>query len=103
MRGQELTFEPLSILSEHCIDSLRLSLMCTADTTLIPVQWSSHRKWIMPKFETVHTCRDYSAIKEWATERDSVDAEKYHENAARLRAKSGLPPWEETKASKAPS
>ncbi|KAH6659442.1 hypothetical protein BKA67DRAFT_640702 [Truncatella angustata] len=78
---------------EHCLDSLRLTIMCDADTTLIPIEWSPNGNRIMPKFETVHTCRDYNTLKEWATERDSVDEEKYRENAARLREKAGLPPF----------
>ncbi|KAK9422661.1 hypothetical protein SUNI508_00524 [Seiridium unicorne] len=78
---------------DHCLDSLRLTLMCDADTTLIPVEWSNEGNRIMPKFETTHTCRDYGALKEWATERDSVDEKKYRENAARLRVKAGLPPF----------
>ena len=78
------------LIQEHCIDSLRLSLMCSADMTLIPVEWSDNRNFIMPKFETVHTCRDYTMLKEWSIARDSVDEDKYRQNAARMREKIGL-------------
>lgn len=64
--------------------------MCSADTTLIPLEWSKNRNWIMPKFETVHTCRNYAGIKEWTTVRDSVDEDKFRDNAAKLRVKAGL-------------
>ncbi|KAI1337303.1 hypothetical protein F5Y15DRAFT_425905 [Xylariaceae sp. FL0016] len=78
---------------EHCIDAVRLSLMCAGDMTLIPVKWSENRNWIMPIFETVHTCRDFDALRAWALERDAVDGETYRANAAKLRGKAGITSW----------
>ena len=56
---------------EHCIDGLRESIMCAGDMTFIPVRWSKNRHWILPIFQTEHTCRDYNALKEWTRDRDA--------------------------------
>jgi hypothetical protein len=53
----ESILQKLTVLPEHCFDALRLSLMCSGDMTLIPIKWSINRGWIVPEFETVHTCR----------------------------------------------
>lgn len=76
-------------LTEHCIEMIRLSLMCTADMTLMPVKWSTNRGWIKPQFETVHTCRNYEDLRLWSLNRDAADPNKYMDNARRLRLKSG--------------
>ncbi|KAM0810417.1 hypothetical protein AB5N19_10766 [Seiridium cardinale] len=107
----EDTGMPMAIVTAfhdlHCLNMLRKALYLDyypemrkkegfeahLDTTLIPVEWSNEGNRIMPKFETTHTCRDYGALKEWATERDSVDEKKYRENAARLQVQAGLPPF----------
>ncbi|KAI1331846.1 hypothetical protein F5Y16DRAFT_422257 [Xylariaceae sp. FL0255] len=75
---------------EHCIDAVRLSLMCASDMTLIPVKWSENRNWTMPIFETVHTCRDFDTLHAWAVERESIKDATFRQNAAKLRAKAGL-------------
>ncbi|KAH9900312.1 hypothetical protein F4778DRAFT_782416 [Xylariomycetidae sp. FL2044] len=75
---------------EHCLDAVRLSLMCAGDMTLIPVKWSENRSWIMPIFETVHTCRDFDALRAWAFARDATNDDTFRENAARLREKAQM-------------
>jgi len=72
--------------AEHCLDAIRLSLMCTGDMTFMPVKWSQNRGWIKPMFETVHTCRNYEALKAWADNRDAEHPETYPANAERLWA-----------------
>lgn len=65
--------------------------MCHGDMTFIPVEWSENRGWIMPKFDTVYTCRDYNALKQWTRNRDaeSRDPKVIMEIARRLKAKHG--------------
>ncbi|KAK1991309.1 hypothetical protein LX36DRAFT_590763 [Colletotrichum falcatum] len=70
---------------EHCIDAIRLSVMCNGDMTLIPIRWSENRNWILPVFETVHTCRDYDSLRSWSIDRDVADPELLYANAERLR------------------
>jgi len=67
-----------------------MSLMCHGDMTLIPVEWSVNRGWIMPAFDTVYTCRDYNSLKQWTKDRDGADPAVYPKNAERLRAKYGI-------------
>ncbi|GAM87534.1 hypothetical protein ANO11243_055600 [Dothideomycetidae sp. 11243] len=77
---------PLLTVLDHCVDSLRLSLMCEADMTLAPMVWSNEKERMIPDFEIEHTCRDYDALKEWAKDRDSYDADTRLQNAARMNA-----------------
>ncbi|KAF9219440.1 hypothetical protein BS17DRAFT_760954 [Gyrodon lividus] len=50
----------------HCIDSLRESLMCSADITPIVWAWDEQRKRTGPRLDVVHVCRDYEKLQEWA-------------------------------------
>ncbi|KAI1318208.1 hypothetical protein F5Y16DRAFT_406399 [Xylariaceae sp. FL0255] len=75
---------------EHCIDAIRLSVMCSGDMTIIPVKWSENTGWIMPIFDTTHTCRDFDALRAWALERQLTNDDTFQENVARLRAKAGM-------------
>ncbi|KAI0964835.1 hypothetical protein F4678DRAFT_367028 [Xylaria arbuscula] len=56
---------------EHCIDYLRQGVMCAADLTMIPVQWSTKRDRILQNTEVVHTCRNFDKIHEWTLARDA--------------------------------
>ncbi|KAF2223388.1 hypothetical protein BDZ85DRAFT_281327 [Elsinoe ampelina] len=69
---------------EHCLDMLRLSLMCTSDMTLIPTKDSESRPF-EAVFDTKHSCRDYSAVRDWSKSRGSADPKRYPANAAALK------------------
>ncbi|PKK41771.1 hypothetical protein CI102_12570, partial [Trichoderma harzianum] len=86
---KNMTLTPF-LYTEHCIDALRLSLMCTGDMTLIPIRWSKNRNWINPSFDTDHTCRNYEALRDWSLPRDAADENKWPANADRLRKLDGL-------------
>lgn len=79
----------LIVYSEHCLDVLRLSVMCQGDMTLIPTKDSDSRPF-EAVFETVHACRDFSAIREWSIERDSATPSKFNANAEKLKKKMGI-------------
>ncbi|PYI28115.1 hypothetical protein BP00DRAFT_309233, partial [Aspergillus indologenus CBS 114.80] len=49
----------------HCIDSIRLSLQCQADLTLIPFKWVSGYLEPWPDFRTTHQCKNFEKIREW--------------------------------------
>ncbi|KAJ5180968.1 hypothetical protein N7492_004178 [Penicillium capsulatum] len=50
---------------QHCIDYLRQSLMCTADTNLEPV---GEGEAGVTGYGYTRTCRDFNRVKKWASE-----------------------------------
>jgi|SRR5580692_3392837 hypothetical protein len=50
----------------HCIDAIRQSLMCFADTSVVVWQWSNKDERVHPQAGIVHTCRNYEKIVNWA-------------------------------------
>ncbi|KAH7890212.1 hypothetical protein F5I97DRAFT_1801771, partial [Phlebopus sp. FC_14] len=50
----------------HCIDSLRESLLCSADITPVVWAWDDKQRRTSPRLDVVHVCRDYEKIQEWA-------------------------------------
>lgn len=53
---------------DHCIDSMRQSFMCSADISAINYQWDEAEQYSKGQLTTMHTCRDFDAIKGWALE-----------------------------------
>ncbi|KAL1988632.1 hypothetical protein VTN96DRAFT_8332 [Rasamsonia emersonii] len=52
---------------DHCIDSLRQTIMCHADVAPIPFHVNvPASKGIFPRLATTHTCRNFTKIQEWA-------------------------------------
>ncbi|KAL3463243.1 hypothetical protein BJX64DRAFT_257384 [Aspergillus heterothallicus] len=51
---------------DHCIDMLRQKLMCDADVGMITYVWAKGWKQAFPDFSTVHKCRPYSKVLDWA-------------------------------------
>jgi len=49
----------------HCIEILRINVMCEADVTVMTYNWVENRPEPMPYFDTVHTCRKWERISEW--------------------------------------
>lgn len=54
---------------DHCIDSIRQNMMCSADITPLVFQWSSEAKEVKIRADIPHTCRDFDLLREWALER----------------------------------
>ena len=50
----------------HCIESLRQSLMCASDISIIVWQWNEVVLKAQPHGGIVHTCRDFDRLREWA-------------------------------------
>ncbi|KAM7197475.1 protein of unknown function (DUF3328) domain containing protein [Naviculisporaceae sp. PSN 640] len=58
----------------HCIDTIRASLMCQANTAMLSFQWSSEiRNKAFPKTNSRSVCVDWTSIVKWSLER-MVDA-----------------------------
>ena len=53
----------------HCIDSIRQSLMCTADISTVVFQWSERVQGVRAYANTAHTCRNFGLLKDWALKR----------------------------------
>ena len=53
---------------------------------MIPFEWSDNRDWLLPIFDTDHTCRDYKALQQWSIGRDAADPNRYPQNDARINA-----------------
>lgn len=53
---------------DHCIDTIRQSLMCHADITPLVFQWSDAHNSIRMHGNVVHSCRNFDLIKNWALE-----------------------------------
>jgi hypothetical protein len=51
---------------DHCIDSLRQTLMCSSDLSPIPYAWNTKYQQTLPVTGVTHTCRDFEALSEWA-------------------------------------
>jgi hypothetical protein len=57
----------------HCIDSIRQSLMCMSDISVIVWQWDTRDLKAKPVGNIAHTCRNFDAIREWAFDRRLVE------------------------------
>ncbi|OAG13184.1 uncharacterized protein CC84DRAFT_1228221 [Paraphaeosphaeria sporulosa] len=62
---------------DHCIDSIRQSLMCSADVTPLPYVWWRKYDQLMPATAVAHTCRDFEAIRDWAKEHRAGKVDKH--------------------------
>jgi hypothetical protein len=60
--------------SDHCIDSIRQSLMCSADVTPIVWAWDEKSHRSSHRTDTLHSCRNFEKIQEWAKD-NQVDGE----------------------------
>ncbi|KAF7981257.1 hypothetical protein HWV62_34137 [Athelia sp. TMB] len=52
---------------DHCVGSIRQSLMCNADVTAIPWRWDTRYNVSTPDFDVLHTCKNWERLREWTT------------------------------------
>lgn len=50
---------------DHCIDSIRQSLMCSGDVTPLPFVWSENHQRTLEVARVIHTCRNFEKVREW--------------------------------------
>ncbi|KAF7422778.1 hypothetical protein PC9H_010937 [Pleurotus ostreatus] len=55
--------------ASHCIDSIRQSLMCSSDVSLLVWQWDEATQQSRIRNDVVHRCRDFDNVKGWALHR----------------------------------
>ncbi|KAL4250373.1 ustYa family protein [Pleurotus pulmonarius] len=53
----------------HCIESLRQSVMCASDISVIVWQWDQEARKSRVRLDAVHQCRDFDRIREWGLKR----------------------------------
>ncbi|KAG8156552.1 hypothetical protein KVR01_013656 [Diaporthe batatas] len=53
---------------DHCVESLRQSIMCHSDVAVNTFVWKAS-KIMEPNLGTLHVCRNFTKIREWAMER----------------------------------
>lgn len=59
---------------DHCIETLRLSLMCAADVTpMLVLKDESKESGTSADFNTFHKCRNFDAILEWQNAHNADD------------------------------
>jgi len=61
----------------HCIEHLRLAIMCNADISTVYWQWNARKQVTQADARITHTCRDFDAIREWGMERQVTEAFDY--------------------------
>ncbi|KID59223.1 hypothetical protein MBR_10650, partial [Metarhizium brunneum ARSEF 3297] len=54
---------------DHSVESLRQSIMCHSDTSLITYKWLESKKITKTELEVVHMCRNFDKIQNWASQR----------------------------------
>lgn len=55
---------------EHCVETLRQTLMCHGDISLLTYNWVEGREMPYPNFNTVHTCKKWDTLIDWNMNRD---------------------------------
>jgi hypothetical protein len=51
---------------DHCIEILRMNLMCMADVNVFTFQPVEGKDGYWPDYESEHVCRNFEHVKEWA-------------------------------------
>ena len=54
---------------DHCIDSIRQSLTCNADISVLTWSWDVREQRNIPQAEVPHVCRRFDKLQEWAEAR----------------------------------
>lgn len=58
---------------DHCVDSIRQSLMCSADISPLVWQWKEEFQETKIRADVVHSCRDFESIRQWAVDHQMQD------------------------------
>ncbi|THC87813.1 hypothetical protein EYZ11_012739 [Aspergillus tanneri] len=58
---------------DHCVDSIRQSLMCSSDISAIIWIWHEESQATRPLANSTHTCRDFEAVRQWALDRQAPE------------------------------
>ncbi len=56
------------LAADHCIESIRQSLVCNADTSVVTYEWIP-TELLQPQIGVVHSCKNFDKIHDWAWDR----------------------------------
>ncbi|KAK7421987.1 hypothetical protein QQZ08_009708 [Neonectria magnoliae] len=72
--GGDIEAEPEDLRGhlDHCIEILRVALMCQSDVGVYTFKYYDGYKGHWPDFSTLHTCRNFDRIRDWAFEKAVV-------------------------------
>ncbi|KAI8941717.1 hypothetical protein NX059_002924 [Plenodomus lindquistii] len=60
---------------DHCVEILRMNLMCVSDVNVFTFHEKEGRQGYWPDYESHRVCRDFERIREWAVENGVPDAD----------------------------
>ncbi|KAF2821179.1 hypothetical protein CC86DRAFT_411477 [Ophiobolus disseminans] len=60
---------------DHCIEILRMNLMCFADVNVFTFHPRQGSEGFWPDYESEHVCRDFERVRRWAVENGVPDAD----------------------------
>lgn len=63
------------LFPDHCIESLRQTLMCSADVSLYTLEWTRHSRHSHKpsvRVPQAHACVDWSKLHEWMMDRAAL-------------------------------
>ncbi|MCJ1251143.1 hypothetical protein MMC30_008374 [Trapelia coarctata] len=60
---------------DHCIDTIRLGIMCHSDISLVTFDWVDDELLPNANFHVKHECRNFEAIRGWAKEHQANKAQ----------------------------
>ncbi|KAF4998940.1 hypothetical protein FDECE_11654 [Fusarium decemcellulare] len=68
--GGDIQVEPEDLRGhlDHCIEIIRTSLMCQSDIGVFTFKYYEGFEGHWPDFSTLHTCRNFDTIRDWAFE-----------------------------------
>ncbi|KAF7348861.1 hypothetical protein MVEN_01406200 [Mycena venus] len=58
---------------DHCVESLRRTLMCSPDLSLLVWQWEDERQLTLPQDTSAHECVNFDRLTEWAENRALIN------------------------------
>ncbi|KAI1172137.1 hypothetical protein F4777DRAFT_590766 [Nemania sp. FL0916] len=53
----------------HCLDSIRQSVQCAGDVSLLTMRWGTHTRVPLANFTSPHECVNWNHIQDWAHDR----------------------------------
>lgn len=62
----------------HCLENLRQSVMCASDISLIVWQWVEEANVAAISMDTIHSCRDFDRIVDWAKAHERATSFNVH-------------------------
>jgi len=67
-----IQFKSTPLRTDHCIKSIRESIMCSVDVTPDVWSWDDGRQRSILRSDSVHTCRNFEAIRGWVAKNHLV-------------------------------